>query len=264
MPSLLGRLPKDSFPELLKLNNTGAGLTSDLLAVQDGSGVNSPLALSQYAISLNGLIWPTIAGTSGQVLAVQSDGTIAWTDPTGGTGGGLSDAPQNNKLYARENGDWVEVPAGLPDAPSDDGVYARENGEWVQVPDAIQQVNAQTGAGAVTMVETNPPANTAIIKSLVPGNNVSITDNAGLITFSAQLPEGTVGSVNGVLPDASGNVPIDSNAVGAVPVTGNVTMAGPINMGGQTLTGLANPVNPTDAVTLQYLMNLLINGGVIG
>jgi hypothetical protein len=59
MPTLLGRAPKDSYPELLKLNNTGAGVTSSLIAVQDGTGVNTPLQLSTTQIALNGAIWPT-------------------------------------------------------------------------------------------------------------------------------------------------------------------------------------------------------------
>jgi hypothetical protein len=79
MPSLLGRLPKDSFPELLKMNNSGVGVTSTLTAVQDGTGVNSPLSLSLTQISLNGAVWPVTAGSSGQVLTYGTNGNLSWT-----------------------------------------------------------------------------------------------------------------------------------------------------------------------------------------
>jgi hypothetical protein len=83
MPSLNGRAPKDSYSELLKLNNTGAGLTGSLLAVQDGTGVNSPLQLSTSAISLNGALWPSAVGQAGQIMtALDSNGTLAWVTPT--------------------------------------------------------------------------------------------------------------------------------------------------------------------------------------
>jgi hypothetical protein len=84
MPTLLGRAPKDSYPELLKLNNTGAGVTSSLIAVQDGTGVNTPLQLSTTQIALNGAIWPTSVGTSGQVLTAGSNGTMSWVTPAPG------------------------------------------------------------------------------------------------------------------------------------------------------------------------------------
>jgi hypothetical protein len=54
MPTLAGRAPKNSYPELLKLNNTGTGLSSTLTAVQDGTGVNSPLSLSTTQVSITG------------------------------------------------------------------------------------------------------------------------------------------------------------------------------------------------------------------
>jgi len=79
MPSLFGRAPKDSFQELLKLNNTGAGIDSTMRAVQDGTGVNTPLQLSTTQIALNGAYWPTTLGTSGQVLTAGSNGTMTWT-----------------------------------------------------------------------------------------------------------------------------------------------------------------------------------------
>jgi hypothetical protein len=82
MPTLYGRAPQNSYQELLKLNNTGAGVQSSLLAVQDGTGVNTPLQLSTTEIALNGAVWPTSLGTTGQILtASDSIGTLAWSTP---------------------------------------------------------------------------------------------------------------------------------------------------------------------------------------
>jgi hypothetical protein len=80
MPTLYGRAPQNSYQELLKLNNTGAGVQSTLLAVQDGTGVNTPLQLSTTQIALSGALWPTSVGTTGQFLtASNSSGSLAWS-----------------------------------------------------------------------------------------------------------------------------------------------------------------------------------------
>jgi hypothetical protein len=51
--------------------------------------------------------------------------------------------------------------------------------------------------------------------------------------------------------------------VSALPISGG-TMTGGIVMASNTLTGLAAPVNPSDAVPLSYITGLNIDGGVIG
>lgn len=83
MASLLGRQPKDSFQELLKLDNTGAGLDNTLRAVQDGTANNSPFQLSTTQIGLNGMVWPASAGDIGQFLMVSSSGQLGWSSGTG-------------------------------------------------------------------------------------------------------------------------------------------------------------------------------------
>lgn len=83
MPTLSGRRPMDTFPELLKLTNTNAGLGANLITVEDGSGVVSPLSLSQTQIALNGLIWPTTTPGAGQVLAVGAGDQLVWQNSDG-------------------------------------------------------------------------------------------------------------------------------------------------------------------------------------
>lgn len=48
---------------------------------------------------------------------------------------------------------------------------------------------------------------------------------------------------------------------GVVPLTGNVTITGSLSLNGNSLTGIANPVNSTDAVNLQYLDSVISAGG---
>jgi hypothetical protein len=54
------------------------------------------------------------------------------------------------------------------------------------------------------------------------------------------------------------------SVVGVVPIAGGVVMGGGLDMGNNYLTGLINPVNLTDAVNLQYLNSIIIEGsGVV-
>jgi hypothetical protein len=49
---------------------------------------------------------------------------------TGGVGG-IIDAPEDGKTYARLDGDWTEItPGGISEAPQDGALYARIDGEW--------------------------------------------------------------------------------------------------------------------------------------
>lgn len=83
MPTLFNRRPMDSYQELLKLTNTGAGLDTTLRTVEDGVGAVSPLSLSKTQIALNGLIWPTTTPGTGQVLSVGTGNTLTWANANG-------------------------------------------------------------------------------------------------------------------------------------------------------------------------------------
>lgn len=62
---------------------------------------------------------------------------------------------------------------------------------------------------------------------------------------------GAVSTVNGVGPDADGNVALDAASVNALSITGG-TMQGAINMNGQTLNGLSTPTSYTQPATKKY------------
>ena len=56
---------------------------------------------------------------------------------TGGGGGGIPEAPLDNKIYGRINAGWQEVPSGggggggIAEAPTDGKPYARQDGAWL-------------------------------------------------------------------------------------------------------------------------------------
>lgn len=63
---------------------------------------------------------------------------------------------------------------------------------------------------------------------------------------------GSVVSVSGISPDSNGNVNLSASNVGALPVAGG-TMDGPINMNGQTLSGLNDPTEYSQAANKAYV-----------
>jgi hypothetical protein len=76
--SFLGRAPKNSYQEVVKVDNTGAGFDTTLRAIADGTGTASQLKLSTTTISLNGQLWPTSLGSNGQFLTTDASGNLSW------------------------------------------------------------------------------------------------------------------------------------------------------------------------------------------
>lgn len=157
----------------------------------------------------------------------------------------------------------ISLTGAIAEAPNDGTLYGRKNLTWTAIPDvgnAITSVTGQAGTGAILLVEASPPANSAVMKSLVQGNNVSITEAGGLITIAAAIPAGTVATVNSKGPDGSGNVTLTASDVSALPLLGG-TMQGLINMANFKVTGLPTPSAASDAVPLTYIQSLSIDGG---
>ena len=86
----------------------------------------------------------------------------------------------------------------------------------------------------------------------------TITYNTGspVVSYSVSRMgidgSGSVSSVAGVSPDETGNVALTAADVGALPTTGG-DMTGPINMNGQTLSGLNSPTEDAQAATKGYV-----------
>ena len=55
----------------------------------------------------------------------------------GGSGGGIEEAPVNDRQYARKNAMWAEVetgsggPSGIPEAPFTGKPYVRQDFDWL-------------------------------------------------------------------------------------------------------------------------------------
>jgi hypothetical protein len=212
----------------------------------------------------------TLGTDANNNLQINSSATGGVSSITAGTSGALSGAitfTAGQSISLSNTGNTVQISGtGVPEAPNDGNLYGRQNMAWTAIPatsNPIVAVNGQTGTGAVILVEASPPANTAVIKSLVAGANITLTENSGLITVTAAIPAGTVATVNSKAPNVSGNVTLVASDVSALPIAGG-TMAGTINMSSNTLTGLTAPVNASDAVPLSYITGLNIDGGVIG
>lgn len=61
-----------------------------------------------------------------------------------------------------------------------------------------------------------------------------------------------VQTVNGQLPDASGNVEVTATGIGAMSTSGG-TFTGTVNMNNQTLNGIKTPVNTSEAAPKGYV-----------
>lgn len=212
----------------------------------------------------------TLAADGNNNLQINSTATGGVSSMVWGTSGALTGAitvTAGQSISISNTGNTVQINGtGVPEAPNDGNLYARQNQAWAAIPatsNPIVAVNGQTGTGAVLLVEASPPANTAVIKSLVAGANITLSETGGLITVTAAIPGGTVATVNSKAPDGSGNVTLAASDVSALPTAGG-TMSGDINMATHKVTGLPTPTVASDAVPLSFINGMVIDGGVIG
>jgi len=214
MPSLFGRAPKDSFQELLKLNNTGAGVDSTMRAVQDGTGVNTPLQLSTTQIALNGAYWPTTLGTSGQVLTAGSNGTMTWTTaPTY--------APLASPTFT-----------GVPVAPTATaGTNTTQLATTAFVTAAVPTSNSQLTNGAGYITASGAPVQT--VAGRTGAVTLSTTDISGISSYATLASPALTGTP--VAPTATAGTNTTQlattafvhNTVGAI--AGGLTFSGTWN-----------------------------------
>lgn len=249
---------------VVSATNTSTASGTSLIT---GSGATTGTIVLRQLVAGSGIALATDANNNLQISSSGSSGVTSIAADSATPVSGAVKFTSGTSISLAQTGNTIQINGtGVPEAPNDSNVYGRGQGTWVVIPNAssaITSVTGQTGTNATLLVEANPPANSAIIKSLVAGTNVTLAESGGLITINAALPAGTVGSVNGILPNSSGNVTLTAANVAALPISGG-TMTGAINMGSNALTGLINPVNDSDAVNYATLKATAIDGGVIG
>jgi hypothetical protein len=73
MPSLTGRSTSSAYPELLKIDNTQAGLDGNLRSIEDGLGNPTGIQIGTNMVAIFGYQFPASGLQSGQVLRVNSN-----------------------------------------------------------------------------------------------------------------------------------------------------------------------------------------------
>lgn len=91
------------------------GLSNGLMWLESDTGL-----MYMYYVDIDSSQWIQIGGGAGL---------------TGGSGGGISEAPTDSKTYGRRNNAWQEIApsGGVPEAPFDGKQYVRQDGDWVEV-----------------------------------------------------------------------------------------------------------------------------------
>lgn len=130
---------------------------------------------------------------------------------------------------------------------------------------AVQAVVNTTDVtpGSVGLVADTGTSGQATVKKLLPSNGVSFVETAtGIqILVSGGGGGGSVTSVAGIGPDGTGNVPLTAGDLGALKADGTVPFTASQNAAGFTVDNLADPVQPQQPVTLNYMSGLIIDQG---
>jgi hypothetical protein len=109
-------------------------------------------------------------------------------------GGSFIDAPFDDQVYGRKNGEWVLIGGGtgegIPEAPINDTKYVRENGEWVPLPEIQVSGDAVNGGVFPTNITGSGGSNIAINSYTVGGVIKSITIDGSNYTLSVMAITG--------------------------------------------------------------------------
>jgi hypothetical protein len=85
------------------------------------------MGTESFSITADGITLPVGAG-AGKVLTSNVDGNATWEDASG-----ITEAPIDGALYARQNGDWSSFNPGVEEAPVDATPYVRQDAGWVSI-----------------------------------------------------------------------------------------------------------------------------------
>ena len=258
--SVVGGVATVSNTGLLSLNNingamnllAGAGViltpSTENKTITISSSIGNPVtALNTLKGSLN------LVGADGiTVTASGTDTLVVGYDSSGGT------------TVTSLNGI-----AGDISLLAGNGISVTTDGQDVTLDVTLQTVTSVSPTtdgtpGAVSLVgDDGTTDGNATIKQLIPSDGVTFVETAtGVqIQVAGGAGTGSVSSVNGVDPDGSGNVQLTSIDIGAVASDGSIEMTGALPMGSQRIVNMADPIDPQDAVTLNYFSTLTIDNG---
>lgn len=168
--------------------------------------------------------------------------------PPGEPGTSFPDAPSDGKMYARMNGQWVEIvmPAVIPEAPLDGRTYGRQNAGWA------------LSVGTPIVVSAGAVSATPILTTQTPFLLNPPSPNLGGFWNQATqefAPPPGVYQINGALACVSTNNSADATLM--MMINGNefarVTAgAAAGNIMSCTL-GLAVVTNPGDVITFKMM-----------
>lgn len=196
------------------------------------------------------------AATNGKVMS--NDGTsLIWIDPpTGGGGGGIGEAPEDGKLYGRQNAAWAEVPEG----GGGEGGFLARYAIYTEFPILTADISTSAFAQKGTIVKANKPStlvgakitvnpgavgeryqmvvakmNGATVEDLIYVSPEYVAPNTAARTFAQTFPDYPVVSGNDIL-------------VMAVRVDGAATAVARLNFPGSTPTSGMNGFDYLGAV----------------
>lgn len=266
-------LASDPIANTITINSTGGGgggVTSlntlqGALTIAQGSGIAVSALGSTITISAVGAANPVaslntlsgnlnLVGAQGITVTAQGADTLLISYD----GGASVSVTSLNSLTGALN---IAAGTGISiDATSTPGSIIVNNTQ-----NGLTTVNNTVDgtAGSVGLVADPGTGGVATVKKLLPSAGVSFVETAtGVqILVSGGGGGGSVTSVAGIPPDGTGNVPLTAQDLGALKADGTVPFTASQDAANQTINNLADPVQPQQPVTLNYMSGLIIDQG---
>jgi hypothetical protein len=237
MPSLQGRAPKSAYQELLKINNTGAGIDGTLRNIEDGAGNQTGIQIGTNMVAIFGYQFPASGFAANQVLRINSaNNAFEWHTIT-------TDDLADINLYAP-----LSSPAftGVPTAPTalmGTNNTQIANTEFVNtaIPSQVSHLANDAGyltaltapvtsvagrTGAITLAVTDVSGASPSASPMLTGSPMAPTpvssDNSTLIATTAHVKTTTF-NASGTLSTTSANITIGTDGGQVLAVNATTT-----------------------------------------